>query len=545
VFQGEVSTRSVDAQPNDKLRVYFYAKPSVPLGHYRVWSGKKWIDDQPTEIRGEDIGIVLDSMNTPSYGGEIGLSLCISYVSALNAKLNFDAEAASTPFDQARISAEAKWKEYFSRAEIKTPDRDLETLFYSTLYFSAIMPTNFTDVNHEYRGFGNTIGKAENFTYRTDLSLWDTFRTAHPLYNLIAPEIQRDTVLSLMEMAKENHGVFPRLAYGTTSSKYMFGSPANFVLSEAYAKGIHDFDTESALLSMWKGANEDPFTREPECVLHGYCPSDEIPQSVSKTVENSWADFAAAELAHASGNPSMELRFRENEVGFRHVWDPSTRYFRPKNSAGEFTAFNPNMTSYFAFIYKPAIAYAEGGPNHYRFSAPHHAQELISLFGGPAEFVTELEKFMDGHSPRRSALYPGANYWHGDEHNIHAPYLFNEAGRPDLTQKWVRWILRDRYATTPDGLDGNDDAGTLSAWYVLSSLGLYPQSGTDRYWLGSPAVDEATFARGQSSENVYVKQVALNGKRLCASTVLHQALVDSTLEFQMSATPVATYTCSP
>jgi len=549
-ISGQVRTRGDFSLIQNGLFAYFYAEYSTPMQSTQIWKDHYWLDQSTTQASGDNLGVALST--TPDTD-EVELKLCVSHVSVQNAKLNFEAEARGVDFDQAQTRTESLWQNYFDRARITTSDADFERLYYTNLYFSSVMPTNFTDTNGEYLGFDNKIGVAKDYTYRTDLSLWDTFRTANPLYNLIAPEVSCDVVQSLMQMAKVS-GVFPRLAYGTESLSMMFGSPANFVLAEAYVKGICKFDTHTALVYMWKGATDDEFTREHTCVTHGYCPSDETTQSVSKTVEDAWADFAAAELAHATGETEMEANFRTKEVAFRNVWDPSTRYFRPKNAAGEFTAFNPKMTSYFEFIYKPAINYAEGGPNHYRYTAPHHIQELISLFGGPEPFVDELEKFMEGATRHRGAFNPGPNYWHGDEHDLHAIYLFSEAGRPDLTQYWARWALRDRYALAPNGLDGNDDAGSITAWFVMSSLGLYSQSGTDRYWLGSPAVDTADVKLGpnhvlhivanhQSSDNVYVKSVSLNGKRLCSPTIHHADLIDAQLTFEMSADPEATFDC--
>ena len=272
---------------------------------------------------------------------------------------------------------------------------------------------------------------------------------------------------------------------------------------------------------------------------------------MSKTLENAWADFAAAELAKAAGSSDFESRFRKKEVAFRELWDPATQYFRPKNSHGQFTSMKPGLTSYLAFIDKQADQYAEGSAKQYRWSTSH-LQELIGLFGGNENFVNALEAFMEGATKNRSAFYPGSNYWHGNEPDIHVPYLFSEAGRPDLTQHWVKWIMQNRYAVAPNGLDGNDDGGTLSSWYVLSALGLFPQYGTDRYWIGSPSVDAADLNLGENralhlraphAQLPYVKSLSVNGKRWCQSWIRQSDLYQATLEFEMSEQPSFTFSC--
>ena len=182
---------------------------------------------------------------------------------------------------------------------------------------------------------------------------------------------------------------------------------------------------------------------------------------------------------------------------------------------------------------------------------PQDAQGLIALLGGDEYFASELNEFMEDASLIPSAIDPGAGFWIGNEHDLHAPYLFNEAGRADLTQKWVRWTLADRFSSAGNGLDGNDDGGALSSWYCWSAVGLYPVAGTDRYWVGSPNVDGAVLqlgdgktlivvAENQSAENVYVQSVTLNGIRLESPNLVHAQLADGgTLRFVMGSSPAA------
>ena len=176
---------------------------------------------------------------------------------------------------------------------------------------------------------------------------------------------------------------------------------------------------------------------------------------------------------------------------------------------------------------------------------------LIALYGGNEAFLAELTAFMDDANDMRSALVPSSGYWHGNEHDLHAAYLFNDAGDPASTQKYVRWALDTRYATAPDGIDGNDDGGTLSAWYVLSAIGIYPVAGTNEYWIGSPCVDSAVVDLGngktltvkayyQSADNVYIQSVTLGGEKLTSARITHDMLVNGgELVFVMGDTPAA------
>jgi predicted alpha-1,2-mannosidase len=238
---------------------------------------------------------------------------------------------------------------------------------------------------------------------------------------------------------------------------------------------------------------------------------------------------------------------------YKNLFNPETKYFQPRNADGSWQEpFYPNITSYYDEILmrKYADDYCEGGPRHWRWTAPHDPAGLIALFGTDY-FISELEDFLADASKNRAALDPGSGYWQGNQHDIHAPYLFDEALRPDLTQKWVRWALTERHSTDVNGLDGNDDGGTLSAWYIFSAIGFYPVAGTDRYLIGAPIVDRAevnmgsgktltVVAENQSLTNMYVQKVFLNGTKLLTPSLKHADIKDGgTLVFTMGSLPDA------
>ncbi len=555
-IEGEGRVMTDFASRYGGLKGYFVARFNKPFASFSTWSNGVNIAGRP-EASGDDAGAEINFGNIKNQPVEIKIG--ISFVSLENARLNLDAEAGTLDFEGIRDVIRQTWEEWLSRISIESSDPVVKTNFYSALYHTMIMPTDFTDVNRQYLGFKGIIGVAGDFTYRTDMSIWDTYRDEHTLLILIAPEIQRDCLKSLVRMARIG-GTLPRWPSGSGYTGSMFGTPADLVVGESWLKGITDFEVEEAyeymkLTSTEKGpSGADVRDGNPDCLACGYCPNDKMEESVSRTLEYAWADGSISLLAAALDKPADAVFFWNKSMAYKNIFNPETRYFQPRNSDGSWQEpFFPDITSYYDDILpeKYAIAYCEGGPRHWRWTAPHDPEGLLSLFGSADYFVTELEKFMADASKNRGAIDPGPAYWIGNEHDIHTPYLFNEAGRPELTQKWVRWTLDNRFGTGPDGMDGNDDCGALSSWYVFSAIGLYPVAGTDRYWIGAPIVDRAevnigsgstltVIAENQSLENMYVQSVTLNGTKLLSPSLKHADIMNGgTLVFTMGPLPAA------
>ena len=511
----------------DGLPAYFAAVTSKPVKSYEITDG--------------GIDLNFGALNS----GNVEIKVGISYVSEENALLNLNTEAGKLNFDGMREKAAADWENALSVIKIDSDDKDIKTTFYTALYHSMIMPTNFTDVNGEYLGFDKQVHVAEGFTYRTDMSLWDTCRTTHPLYTLIAQDIQTDCLNSLVAMADQGAGVLPRWPMGAGYSGSMFGDNANIVVTESYLKGITDFDVEAAYEAM-KYTSENATNKSGRGWVelyneYGYIPNDAegVRRTVAKTVEYSWEDAAIANLAAALGKTEDAEYYGKKAMYYKNVFNPETKYFQARNADGSFVwNFSPYITSFYdaVMIKKFADAYCEGSARQWRWNALQDIDGMIELFGSNEYFVSELNKFMKDASLSRAALDPGHGFWVGNQHDIHTPYLFANAGRPDLTQKWVRWTLANRFSTDINGLDGNDDGGTLSAWYVFSAMGFYPLAGTDKYWLGSPNLNgaEVTLSNGntlkitalnQSDKNVYVESVTLNGVALDGCYVTHAQLM--------------------
>ncbi|MBR2869738.1 MAG: GH92 family glycosyl hydrolase [Clostridia bacterium] len=526
----------------DGLPAYFAAVASKPVKSYEITDG--------------GIDLNFGSLNNSNVEIKVG----ISYVSEENALLNLKSETEGLDFDGVRKNAAADWEDALSVIRINSDNNEIKTNFYTALYHSMIMPTDFTDVNGEYLGFDKKVHIAEGYTYRTDMSLWDTCRTTHPLYTLIRQDIQLDCLNSLVAMADQGAGVLPRWPQGAGYSGSMFGDNANIVVTESYLKGITDFDVESAYEAM-KYSSENATNKSGRGWVelyneYGYIPADAegVRRTVAKTVEYSWEDGAIANLALALGKSEDAEYYGKKAMYYKNVFNPETKYFQARNADGSFVwNFSPYITSFYdaVMIKKFADAYCEGSARQWRWNALQDIDGMIELFGSDEYFVTELEDFMKDASLSRAALDPGHGFWVGNQHDIHTPYLFANAGRPDLTQKWVRWTLENRFSNDINGLDGNDDGGTLSAWYVFSAMGFYPLAGTDKYWLGSPNLSgaEVTLSNGntlkitainQNDKNVYVESVTLNGNALDGCYVTHEQLMEGgELVFRMSNKPAA------
>ncbi|WP_373651663.1 GH92 family glycosyl hydrolase [Schlesneria sp. DSM 10557] len=549
-IEGSAEAHGTFSKRYGGLRVYFVARVNRPIRTFATWSGDAENQTVSTEIEGDDIGVDLEIDVDPT-SRQVELKVGFSYVSLEGARQNLEQEAGNVNFDEALQRAVTEWEEKLGRIEVSGGSKSERTIFTTALYRAFQMPTTFSDVNGRYRGFDGQVHQADGFVYYTDLSLWDTFRTVHPLYNLIARDEQADMIKSLLKMAEQG-GWLPRWPSGSGYTNSMLGTPADIMITEAYLKGIRDFDIQQAYAAMVKTAHAPvpPGSRFSGRVgiehylKYGYCPGDLMKKSVASTIEFSYADDAIARLAEALGKADDSRTFRERSHNYLKLWNPETRFFQPRDSHGGFQTFDPEMLTYVDFSGTMTHAYVEGSAWQWRWGIPPQATELVGLFPDPEAFVEQLDQFFS-RSPSGVGITPNAYYWHGNQPDLFAPYLFNSAGRPDLTQKWVRWILANKYGTGANGLDGNDDGGTLSAWYVLSSLGLFPVAGTDRYELGTLLWNQAELKVGphrlalqgknEEAESLSVQTVRINDQPLDRHWIRHNEIErGGTLQFRRS-----------
>lgn len=549
-LEGSVKTFGSFAGRFGGIKVYFVAKFDQTFSNYGIWNGKKY-KTNATFDQSDSLKVCLNFAQE-----KISVKVGISHVSIENARLNLETEVGNLNFEDILQIAKDKWESKLDLIKIEGGSLEEKRVFYSALYRSFQMPTTFNDINGQYMGFDKKVHMANDFTYYTDLSLWDTFRTVHPLFNLIAKGEQRDMLVSLVEMAKQG-GSLPRWPSGYGYSNSMLGSPADMVIAESYIKGIRNFDVDLAYQKMKQVALE-PIPKDSsatgreeinEYVTYGYCPTEFGDEAVSKTLEYAWADYSISLLAKELNFYEDQILFENHSKFYKNVWNPETQYFQPRHKNGHFVEkFKPLQLTYTDWDKEYTKDYTEGSALQWRWAVPFDTDGLVSLFKDKDYFISELNDFFAKADPKKATWSPGSYYWHGNEPDIHAAYLFNTVGRPDLTQKWVRWILDNKYDNTYVGIDGNDDAGTLSAWYIFSSLGFYPIAGTDIYQLGAPLFKSAVLNMGKNlltvstknydPKHIYVKQVLLNNIPLKRTWINHKEIANGgNLTFIMAKQP--------
>ena len=419
-------------------------------------------------------------------GEEVELRVGISFISLEQARQNFE-EVGRLSFEQVVAQTRAAWADQLGRVRIGGGTEAEQRIFYTAMYHTLAMPTRL-DEGGRYRGLDGEVHDTQG-PYLTDLSLWDTFRTLHPWYLLVAPEVQRACLQSLLHMGADG-GVVPRWPAALSYGESMIGTSADLLFAESAAKGLDGVDYNAAFDALWVTAGGVPPAGSPsggrtgmdDYMTLGWVPSDRFGGSVSNTLEFAYSDWALAGLAAHLGRPEAAV-LAERGQNFRHLFDPAQGYFAPRRADGTFEEVQTSR------IYMGGGPYVEGSPWHWRFSALQDPEGLAELMGGPDAFAEVLTTYFERSGlagDRLNHAVPDLYYWHGNEPTLHTVYLWHAAGRPTEMADWLRTIQARDYADTPTGLPGNDDGGTMSSWYLWSALGLYPVAGSDQYLLGSP-----------------------------------------------------------
>lgn len=433
------------------------------------------------------------------------IRVAVSFVSAEGAAVNLDAEGHHT-FEEVQNATADTWRKLLDPFCPTGGTQDELTTFASALYRVFLMPTLMTDADGNYPGIDKKVHHSETGRYYSDFSLWDTYRTEHPLLTLVYPDIQRDFVMSMITMAREG-GYLPLWPFVNGETNIMVGAPAEIVVADSYLKGIdfpHEEGLDLALKTALGPTAEDSqfFGRDgiEDYLTDGFVPADAQSGSVSKTLEYAVADNALCAMATGLGRTDVTSTLCDNRMNYKNLWNTEHRFFLGRNKNGTFpqaATFSPDGIAGDA-LDESNRDFVEGNPWHYLWFAPHDPEGLIELNGGNEAFVQRLEKFFADSRAEEESIpadltLKGASrryYWHGNEPGLHTAWLFSSAGRQDLTCSTVHWLMETYYGPTADGLPGNDDAGALSAWYVFSAMGIYPNPGTDNYWLGCPMFPE-------------------------------------------------------
>ncbi|MDR0836273.1 MAG: GH92 family glycosyl hydrolase [Tannerella sp.] len=516
-------------------KVYFTAVFSKPMKHFEAREEKK--DDRKLVYGSVDFDL---SDNHTLY-----VKVALSPVSVENAKMNMAAELSGWDFEKTVKEADLAWNRELSKIDFETKNKRQKTAFYTALYHTMIVPSEFCDVNKDYYGADKQIHAKAAFTNYTTFSLWDTYRAAHPLMTIIHPEKMPDMVNTMLAIYQQQ-GKLPVWHLVGNETDCMVGNPGVSVVADAILKGFGGFDKEAAYEAMKTSAMLDErgqkWMRE-----YGYIPYDKENESVAKTMEYAIADWAVAQVAQSLGKKDDYDYFMKLSKSYTNYYDPATRFMRAKDTQGKFREpFNP-----FTSVHGQN-EYTEGNAWQYTWLVPQDVEGLVALFGSKNAFFEKLDSLfivsgdMGEHASKDISGLIG-QYAHGNEPSHHILYLYAVVGEPKKTAEKVRYVLDSLYTDQPAGLSGNEDAGQMSAWYVLSALGLYqvePAGG--RYFFGSPIMDKAvvntgngkTFtiiAKNNSAENKYIQSVTLNGEPYDKLYIDYKDIVSGgTLEFEMT-----------
>lgn len=426
-----------------------------------------------------------------------------SFTSLEGARNNLRSEITNWDFEHLVKESETTWNETLGKIQVKGSSHNDLIKFYTALYHCYQLPRIASDVDGSYQGFAQDtlIHKAEGFDYYDDFSMWDAYRALHPLMTILEPKRSLDMVKSLVAKAQQGGWmpIFP--AWGSYTAA-MIGDHVSTMISDAYLRGITAFDTDTAYRYMRQNAFDQPSAEEykdgkgrralPSYIKYGYIPLEDSVweafhkrEQVSRTLEYALDDYALSQFAQKLGKIADYNTLFKRSQNYRHVIDPSTGYARGRYADGKWIApFNPLVKS--SYI-------TEGTPFQYTWYVPQDVPGLITLLGGREAFIKRLNEFFDGR-----------HYWHGNETDQQAAYLFALAGEPAKTQEWVKQIVEEEYGTGPGGLSGNEDAGQMSAWLVCSMMGFYPVCpGKPEYVIGTPAFDEIII-RNEVNDNLFI-----------------------------------------
>ncbi|WP_430815762.1 GH92 family glycosyl hydrolase [Carboxylicivirga sp. RSCT41] len=484
-------------------------------------------------------------------GEQIKIKFALSAVSTEGALKNLNAEVPHFDFDKTRSEVKAMWQKELSRIKIDASE-EKKIAFYSSMYHSFIHPSEYMDVDGQYRGLDHNIHQAIGFTNYTVFSLWDTYRAQHPLLNLIQPGRSSDMINSMLAHYEQSvHNILPVWSHFGNENWCMIGYHAVPVIADAYVNGIKGFDAEKALEACISSANYDRYEGIGEYKKYGYVPYETSHYGASITLEYAYDDYAIAQLAKAIGKNDVASAYIKRSEYWRNLFDPQTGYIRPKTKTGDFLDnFDPLDTHGAGFI--------EGNSWNYSLYVPQNVGGLISEMGGKDRFSEHLDSLFTMHIPdeyfehtediTREGIMGG--YVHGNEPSHHVAYMYNWAGKPWRTAERVHEIINTKYLNKPDGLCGNDDCGQMSAWYIFSSMGFYPVCpGSGEYVIGSPSLHKAIIdledgkqfiikAKNASKKNIYVQSVTLNGKPWDKSYIRHNDIVNGgELIFKMGSRP--------
>lgn len=528
--------------------VYFTALFSKPMGAFTVSDGIDKKEGTSITARKTYGQAIFKTGNQE----DLLVKVSLSPVSIENAKMNLQAELSGWDFDETVSEADKAWNKELNKVVIESKNERDKKIFYTSLYHTMISPAVYSDVNGDYRGADGHVYRDTSFVNLTVLSLWDTYRAASPLMSLISPELYENMGNTMINIYKQQ-GKLPVWHLVGNETDCMVGNPGVCIMADLLLKGTN-IDKELAYEAMKVSSMLDERGLA-SLKKYGYIPYDkeETYESVAKGLEFAIADWSLAQVAQRTNRQEDYNYFLNRSKSYRHYFDKESTFMRGVSSTGKFREpFDP-----FRSIHMKDD-FTEGNAWQYTWLVPHDVYGLIELFGGEEHFVRKLDSLFvaEGDIGEHASDITGliGQYAHGNEPGHHIVYLYPYVGQPWKTAEKVREILATFYLDQPEGICGNEDAGQMSAWYIMSALGFYqvkPAGG--EYIFGSPIVDKATLdvgngrkfvitAKNNSAKNKYIQRITLNGEPYTKSYIRHGDLIfGGTLEFEMGDTPSDTY----
>ena len=563
--------------------VYFCASFSKPFKYYGTFDASSRRPESNGSIfpykngeTGDKIGAFVTYQTAENE--QIMVKVAISYISTEGARKNLETEINDWDFERVRNEARTTWDNELSRIKIEGASAEQKEIFYTSIYHSLLAQYISQDVDGKYFGMDGKVHEAAGYDFYGSFSCWDTYRSQHPLLTIIAPEHVNDFIKSIGAKIKD-FGWLPAQHFMNVYRESMVGDHLIPIIVDAYIKGYRDFDAEFIYEAMKKKALEMPQPPLPissgrsglEYYLKlGFTPIDKVTEAVPNTMELAYDDWCIAQMANALGKTSDYDMFLKRAYNYKNVWDPQTEFMRPRKSDGSFLEelngreqeiviegkhqyykyFDPLLVGA-----RPNRHYTESNAWQYIWSVQHDIKGLIDLFGSKEKFNQKLDEFFNMNPSITGPKYIGVvgtigQYVHGNQPSHHVAYLYDYSGEPWKTQERVRQVCEQLYQSGPGGICGNEDMGSLSSWYVLSSMGIYPVTpGNNAYAIGSPLFGKTTIKVGNgknfiiqadknSAANKYIQSATLNGEPLNKPWITQQDIVNGgILIFKMGPEP--------
>lgn len=508
-------------------KVYFVAEFDVPSASSGVWKEERLLPGEKfAEGRHSGVYFTFDLKNKKEVLYKIG----VSYVSVENARENLKTENPAWNFAAVKQSAADKWNRYLGKIEVKGKNEDRISQFYTHLYHSLIHPNVCSDVNGEYMGSDNKVYKSER-NYYTSFSNWDTYRTQTQLMAMLAPDVTSDIVMSHQLFAIRSGGGFPRWVLANIETGIMQGDPTPVLIANAYAFGARNYDTRSILKTMRygaevPGANSQGVLTRPgleQYLEKGY-------YDASAMLEYTSSDFAIGRYALQACNDEPVCNYYTNRaMKWKNLYDKETNWLRSRNEDGSWK--------------NPGDDWRESTYKNYFWMVPYDLDGLLQIIGGKQEG----EKRLDELFRRLDASYGDEWFASGNEPSFQIPWIYNWVGAPYKAQHIIRKVLNEQYNSRPDGLPGNDDLGSMGAWYVFASIGLFPEiPGVGGFSINSPVFPEIVLhladgdlvIKGGDEKKEYIQGLKINGKKSDSTWIDWNDIKNGgTLDYSLSSTP--------